>query len=75
MSLTNDKEIMMSLLSDIESKYVLYPNVELLYAYKDLTERRYTYIRSSHVYPDVVTRFDDVIEKLEARLVSIFEGA
>ena len=74
MSLTNDKEIMMSLLSDTESKYVLYPNVELLHAYAGLIRQRYIYIRSSHVYPDVVAKFNDVIEKLEARLVSILEG-
>lgn len=75
MTLTNEKEVLMSLISDVEQKMYLYPNVELLYAYKDLTEQRYTYIRSSHVYPDVVSKFDDVIEKLEARLVSILNNA
>lgn len=74
MSLTSDKEIMMSLLSDIESKYVLYPNVELLHAYTGLIKQRYTYIRSSHVYPDVVAKFDDVVEALEKKLVYILEG-
>ena len=74
MSLTNEKDIIMSLISDVEQNMNLYPNVELLHAYRSLIEQRYTYIRSSHVYPDVVSRFDDVIEKLEARLVSILEG-
>ena len=74
MSLTNDKEIMMLLLSDIESKYVLYPNIELLSAYRSIIEHKFTYMRSSHVYPDVVSKFDEVISKLEKRLISILDG-
>lgn len=74
MPLISDEEIMMSLISGVEQNMKLYPNVELLHAYAGLIKRRYEYTWSSHVYPDVVARFDEVIEKLEKKLVSILEG-
>lgn len=74
MSLMNEKEIMISLISDVEQKMNLYPNVELLHAYTGLIKRRYAYILSSHIYPGVLAKFDGVIEKLEKKLVSILEG-